>query len=133
MSIVESINEMASLGRDNQLLYLQAVFSWLVGDERAADEAWSTLSRETEYLDPKRPFRRHILTGRDGRVSTFSGRIESGSDPYWIRVEGLGRRIKLLGRDFTSNSPSYGRQIPSFAIAFNYIGPIADPIVRKGA
>jgi len=133
LSIVESINELASLGRDNQLLYLQALFSWLVGDERAADETWGILSRETEYLDPKRPFRRHILTGQNGHVSTFSGRIESVSDPYWLRVEGLGRRIRLLGRDFSSNSPAYGRQIPSFAIAFNYIGPIADPILRKGA
>jgi hypothetical protein len=133
LSIVESINGLASLGSDNQMLYLQAVFSWLLGDEKGADETWGKLSSETEYLDPKRPFRRHILTGQNGQASIFSGRIESGADPYWLRVEDLGRRIRLLGRDFSNDSPSYGRQIPSFAIAFNYIGPIADPIIRKGA
>ncbi len=133
LSIVESINELASLGKDNQMLYLQAVFSWLVGDERSADETWGTLSRETEYLDPKRPFRRHILTGQNGNALVFSGRIEGGSDPYWIRVDDLSKRIRLLGRDFLGSAPVYGRHISSFAIAFNYIGPIADPILRKGS
>ena len=36
LSIVESINEFASIGRDNQMLYLQALFSWLVGDGQSS-------------------------------------------------------------------------------------------------
>ncbi len=132
LSIVESINTLASLGKDNQMLYLKAVLAWLTGDEQSANETWGFLSRETEFLDPKRPTRRHVVTDANGTPTSYAGRIEGGEDPFWIRVDGLGRRIRLLGRDFSTEQPAYGRQIPSFGIAFNYIGPIADPIVRKG-
>lgn len=37
----------------------------------------------------------------------------------------------MLGRDFTDADLFYGRQIQGFGVAFNYIGPIADPLSRK--
>jgi hypothetical protein len=45
-------------------------------------------------------------------------------------VNVLNRRVQLLSRDFSDIELAYGRTVPLFAIAFNYIGPIADPVRR---
>jgi hypothetical protein len=132
LRIVETINSLASLGADNSLLYLRAVLAWLVDEERSALDTWMDLARETDFLDPRRPYRRHIITNADQTPLVFSGRIESDNDPYTIRVTEMNRRIKLLNRDFPGLDLGYGRQVSGFSIAFNYIGPIADPPQSKG-
>ena len=131
LRIVEMINAIAALGADNSLLYLQAVLAWLVNEDRFAIDTWKDLSRETEFYDPRRVIRLHTITDSGGSPVLFSGRIENESDPFSIRVDGLNKMVKLLQKDFLGYDVAYGRQVSGFAIAFNYIGPIADPQIRK--
>ncbi len=129
--VVRRISGIASLGGDNALLYLDAVLSWLLGDVRTASDIWRELSQRTDFVDPKRVIRRHVYTDASGKPVVVSGRIENESDPFTIRLEEPNRTILLLARDFQEADLSYGRQLKGFGVAFNYIGPIADPLQRK--
>ena len=42
----------------------------------------------------------------------------------------LKRPVSLSLRDFPSDEIEHGRELRDFGIAFNYIGPIADPLGR---
>jgi hypothetical protein len=134
LSLVRAVNTAAGVGSDNALRYLEAVFEWLIGDERHAQDIWRDLARETDFLDPRRVIRRHTLATEDGSPQVFSGRIESEpeSGRFTVRVDNLNRRVQLLSRDFLGFELGYGQSVPRFGIAFNYIGPIADPISRRG-
>ena len=108
LRIVEAINAQSGLGSDNFFLYLQAVLAWLVNDDRFAFDTWRDLSRETEFLDPKRVVRRHLLTDENHVPMLFSGRLESDADPFTIRIDGWNRTIRLLERDFSDQQIGYG-------------------------
>jgi hypothetical protein len=60
----------------------------------------------------------------------FSGRLDTRRDRerFDLRVEGLDKIITLRARDFPQYELRYGTTIAKFAIAFNFIGPIADSI-----
>lgn len=133
LRLVKSLKA-ANENTDNKLSYLEAVLSWLNDEEQYANQIWRELARETDFIDPRRVVRRNILTDEHQNPLIFSGRIESAAESgrHTIRVDGLNRRIQLLARDFPDIDVTYGRAIPSFGIAFNYIGPIADPI-RRGS
>lgn len=132
-AVLRTLQALRDLGvseRDHGLVYLEAVLSWLGADENLAIRMWRELSRDTEYSDSRRVVRRLILTDDSGRPRSFEGRIEAETEPgrFSLWVEPLGRRVQGLGRDFQGLELSYGRTIPRFGVAFNYIGPIADPL-----
>lgn len=114
---------------DNSLRYLDAVLSWINNEEHQAQRIWRELARDTDFVDARRVIRRHIVTDQTGAPVLYSGRIEDEAEPgrFTVRVHDLNRRVQLLGRDFRDLELAYGRTVPSFCIAFNYIGPIADP------
>jgi hypothetical protein len=120
---------------DHNLSYLEAVLSWLNNEEQHAAQIWRELSRETDFVDARRVIRRNIVTDEHHNPITFSGRVESVSDggSFTLRIDKLNRRISVLSRDFPDIELAYGRSIPSFAVAFNYIGPIADPVRRSAS
>lgn len=130
LEIVRNLNEASQSAPRNVTRYLEAVLTWITGDIRLAEELFRELNRETEYEDHSRVFRRHVLSKSDQSPRRFSGRVERQiSEGHWlIRVDRLQQPIKLLSRDFVHQEPEYGREIGDFAIAFNFIGPIADPI-----
>jgi len=134
LRLVKVLNEVTISFQDNALRYLEAVLSWLVNDEQHAQAIWRELARETDFVDSRRVIRRHLLTDADGNPILFSGRVEvvSGENRFVLRVNEIGRRIQLLGRDFPGVDLAYGRTVPAFAIGFNFIGPIADPSRRAG-
>lgn len=110
--------------------YLEAVLAWTLRDVQAAVPLFRELGQETEYEDPSRIVRRHIISGPDLKPVRFEGRIErERSDGHWVlRVDALNQLIDVLSRDFPREELGYGRPLKGFAIAFNFIGPIADPI-----
>jgi hypothetical protein len=130
LQIVRALNQASGEAARHGTRYLEAVLTWIVGDERAAIRTFRELSNETENEDPGRVFRRHLVTGPDLRPRRFDGRINrQRSEGHWVlRVDGLNQQVDLLSRDFIRDEPAEGRTIKGFAIAFNYIGPIADPI-----
>lgn len=114
---------------DNQLRYLQAVLLWARRDYGRAREQFTLLSHDTEYEDRYRPRRRLIMAGASGEAINLRGRLLREKSPgHWqIEVEGF-TEAALLARDFPGQTLQAGREVRDFAIAFNYVGPIADPI-----
>ena len=105
---------------------------WLLDDRNQAHQIWRSLSRETEYEDRSRVIRWLIASRADGSPRKFRGRVEKRGESDWrVRVEDLDTLIAIRARDFPSEDLAQGRTVRGFGIAFNYIGPIADPLSRS--
>jgi hypothetical protein len=119
-------------GVRNQERYLGAVLTWLSGDYHGAIDLWRSLSIDTEFEDRSRIVRRLVATDSEGLPLRYRGRVEGakGQDDWKVRVEGVTAAIPLLGREFAGEDLAAGRELRDFGIAFNYVGPIADPLLR---
>lgn len=133
LAIVHALNQASGDAARHVTQYLEAVLGWVIGDEQGAIRIFRELGRETEYEDPGRVVRRHQITDACGEAHRFEGRVErQRSEGHWVvRVDGFKQTVDLLSRDFPHEEIAYGRSLKRFAIAFNFIGPIADPISRR--
>ena len=131
LSLVESLGELEGGLGDPRTQYLRAVLMWRLRREQRAREMWYSLSRETAFSDPRRVMRHHVWTESGGRPRLFHGRITSDrleGGKARVQVEDLRQEVELLGRDFPNLAWRSGATVPDgFHIAFNFIGPIADP------
>lgn len=112
--------------------YLEAILNWLGNDEVASRRSWRALARETEYIESSRVVRRHVVTNELFEPVVFEGIVSQAlSEGRWsVLVPSLNRHVDLLQRDFPDAAVERGRTLKNFAIAFNYLGPIADPLTR---
>ena len=129
LSIVSALNEQAGTEARNQERFLEAVLSWLLKDTTRAIDIWKALSNDTQYEDRSRTVRRLLVTDESGSPCLFRGRVEGGkgTDKWRVRVEGIDKPIALQANEYEGEDITHGRELPQFRIAFNYIGPIADP------
>ena len=130
--IVSTLNEQAGADAHNRERFLEAVLCWLLKDTNRAIEIWQSLSHDTEYEDRSRVVRWLVATDESGSPRQFRGRVEKRGETDWIRVEDIERPIRVPSRDFPNDDLAHGRELRGFGIAFNYIGPIADPLSRPG-
>ena len=132
LTILRALNQASGDAVRHVTQYLEAVLAWVIGDVHDAITIFKQLAQDTEYQDSGRVVRRHQITDQKGEVCSFSGRVErQRSEGHWIiRIDGLNQKVGLIDRDFPRYEIAYGRSL-RFAIAFNYIGPIADPISRR--
>ena len=129
--IVSALNEQAGADARNRERFLEAVLCWLLKDANRAIEIWRSLSRDTDYEDRARVGRWLVETDENGSPRQFRGRVEARKENNWqVRVEGIEKPISLLAYDFPNDDLAQGRELRGFGIAFNYIGPIADPLSR---
>ncbi|WP_147393122.1 hypothetical protein [Paracoccus siganidrum] len=105
--------------------YLAAVLSWLTGNEKMAVEQFRQLARDTEYVEGKRVLPRNVITNETGEPVTFSGVVQKkfGDRRWSIHVRELNRKVDLVESEW-ARDVSVGKEM-RFAIAFNYLGPIA--------
>ncbi len=132
LEIVQALNQASGEASRRLPRYLEAVLTWLIGDEHTANQVFRDLDEETAFEFSGRVIKRHILTDSDGTPLRFEGRVERerSEGRFVIRVSQINRGIVILGRDFPNEDLAYGRTVRGFGIAFNFIGPIADPIRR---
>ena len=132
LSIVNGLNERAGTDARNRERFLEAVLCWLLNDTNRAIDLWKSLSQDTDYEDRSRVVRWFLETDGGGSPRQFRGRVEKRGEYGWrVRVEGeTERRITLRARDFPHEDLAPGRELRDFGIAFNYIGPVADPLSR---
>jgi hypothetical protein len=135
LSIVSELNRIAADGARNVYRFLEATLEWVLGDIHRSRDLFRELARDTEFEDPSRVIRRLVLEEKAEDQLGFRGRVEKQrSDGHWvISVSGFQGTIDLLERDFSNEDLRPGREIRRFNIAFNYLGPIADPILRHGS
>ena len=129
--VVRVLNEHGGTDARSRERFLEAVLSWLLKDHSHSIEIWKSLSHDTEYEDRSRTARWLIATDERGDPRQFRGRVQKRNDNYWVRVEGVDTPIRLLPHQFPNEALDRGRELRDFGIAFNYIGPIADPLSRS--
>lgn len=136
LSSLDILSDLEGALGDPRTQYLRAVLMWRLRREHSAREVWSSLSRETAFSDPRRVVRHHVWTEAGGQPRLFNGRITSdavGRGRARVQVEELRQEVELLQRDFPSLDLRRGATVSGgFHIAFNFIGPVADPPRRSG-
>lgn len=132
-SIVSGINERAGFEARSSERYLEAVLAWLAKDFSRAIALWNSLSRDTEFEDRTRVVRRLVASDPTGVPLRFRGRVEGakGQSDWKVKVDGLNTSISLLAHEFSDHDLAHNRELRDFGIAFNYVGPIADPLTRS--
>lgn len=133
LSLVRELNILAGDNQRNNFRLLEAVFEWINGSAEQARDLFNELASDTEFEDFSRVVRRFLLEGDDPKRG-YKGRvIRDRGDGHWtVSVYNLSQNIDLLGRDFANEDLAVGREILNFNIAFNYLGPIAEPLSRHG-
>ena len=136
LTLLDTLGDLEGALGDPRTQYLRAVLMWRLRREHPAREMWRSLSRETAFSDPRRVVRHHVWTESGGIPRLFHGRITSHDlegGRARVQVEDLRQEVELLRRDFQSLVWRYGATVSGgFHIAFNFIGPIADPPRRLG-
>ena len=130
LRIVRALNRAYGESARYATRYLEAVMTWLTGDFNTARQLFRNLANETDYQNAGRVIRRHLITDARELPSRFEGRLEGSpqGDNWRARIVDLGETVNMRNQDFRDQEFAYGRMIRGFAIAFNFIGPIADPI-----
>lgn len=130
LDIVRALNNASGESSRYSTRYLEAVLSWLIGEYEQSRRMFRELSNDTDFENPSRVIRRHLITASGSIPRQFEGRVERsrGKNDWVIRVEGLSQLVPILERDFPNDSLAYGRPVRGFRIGFNFIGPIADPL-----
>ena len=117
-----------AVGHDFQprFRYLQAVFTWLIGDETQALQEFRRLARDTEYVEGKRVLPRHVIADQYGVPVLFGGVVQRriGQQRWSIRIRELARSVDLVSGRWPGRV-EVGTEVRELVVAFNYIGPIA--------
>ena len=127
--ILEILMDLAyASGEDFQprFRYLNAVVTWLIGNEQQALVDFRRLARDTEYVEGKRVLPRHIIADANGSAVSYSGVVERqiGDQRWSVRVRELGRTVDLVSGRWHGDI-HIGRELKGFNVAFNYLGPLA--------
>ena len=130
LDIVRALNNASGESSRYSTRYLEAVLSWLMGEYQHSRRLFRELSHDTDFENPGRVIRRHLMTASGSIPREFEGRVERsrGKNDWAIKVDGLSQFVPILERDFPNDSLAYGRTVKGFGIGFNFIGPIADPL-----
>lgn len=113
--------------------YLDAVFCWLVDDERTAVDKFRQIAAETEFIESSRVITRHEITDEEKRPVVFTGTVlrSAGENRWSVRVDELQRNVDLVATDFRQLEISRGSIIRNFTVGFNYLGPLAKPASKS--
>lgn len=132
LDYVRALNAQAGAAASNVYRLLEAALQWIAGDASIAQEQFNLLARDTDFEDGSRVVRRLLLVSEDpeGYRGTV-GRLRK--EGIWsISVRDFPGKFDLEARQFSGEGLREGRELRGFNIAFNFLGPIADPI-RAGA
>ena len=136
LSLLDILGDLEGAAGDPRTRYLRAVLMWRLRREDGAREIWKSLSQETAYSDPRRVVRHHVWTESGGQARLFHGRVTSdavGRGRVRVQVEELRQEVELRQQDFPHLNLRHNANVPGgFHIAFNFIGPVADPPMRSG-
>jgi len=121
-----------------RFFYAWALFS--TGQYRESEEEFRTLDRAT-MAGRFRVIRLCLWSGENGIPITCSGtirRVSQDTDKGWVYVPVLRREVNFRPTEFKSQTIQADEPLQDFHIAFNFRGPIADPVkfyraLRPGA
>jgi hypothetical protein len=114
------------------LIYLRGVTTFHIGDINGSLRIFRELGRGEKYVTGRRRIiRSYLASTSDGKPEVFNGTVDWVSDngaKGEVYVEKLRSRILFLPHDFSRPDIQKHDTLNKFHLAFNFIGPIADPI-----
>jgi hypothetical protein len=111
---------------------LEAALQWIAGDSSLAREQFNQLARDSDFEDGSRVVRRLLLISEDSEGYRGTADRLRKEGIWSVSVKNFPGKVDLEVRQFNGEELRKGRELRGFNIAFNYLGPIADPI-RIGA
>lgn len=133
VDLISEIQATSYLHNENLLNLLMAIARFHIGELSTAIGIFRDLERESENVGGrKRVIRSYLFSSPDRKPKVFHGTVAWVTDDHSrgeVDVEELRYKIRFIPLDFPR-----GRQLkrhdplPDFHIAFNFIGPIADPV-----
>jgi hypothetical protein len=132
LNYVRTLNELAGSGASNVYRLLEAALQWIAGDSSLAREQFNQLARDSDFEDGSRVVRRLLLISEDSEGYRGTADRLRKEGIWSVSVKNFPGKVDLEVRQFNGEELRKGRELRGFNIAFNYLGPIADPI-RIGA
>lgn len=132
LDYVQTFNALAGASASNVYRLLEAALLWIKGDVSYARDQFTQLAHDTDFQDGSRVVRRLLLVSGD--PEGYRGTVDQlRKEGRWsISVKDFPGKVDLEARQFSAEDLRKGRELRGFNIAFNFLGPIADPI-RVGA
>ena len=117
-----------------RLQYLKGLALFHLGQISASFDAFRDIERQADKVRTRRRIvRSYLASTPEGKPKKFHGIMQwkdAERNRGEIYVEELRRRILFFPRDFALIDSQKGDAVEDFHIAFNFIGPAADPAHR---
>ena len=134
LQLINTLKGLESLNRGPALSFLQAIAQFHLGRISEAIQLFREVENESFMVSSRRRILRSFLASEpSGRPSKFHGTVRSaqvGGRRGQVFVEELRQNVTFLPVDFGRPEVRRGDSLGEFHIAFNFIGPIADPLER---
>ena len=133
---LQLVRQLRGLGshRDLALALLEAISLFHLDRFAAALQLFREVEAESYRVPGRRRILRSLLASEpNGEPKLYHGdvrTIEPGRNRAQVFVEEIGQRLVFLPHDFGRPDIRQGDSLGEFHIAFNFIGPVPDPVVR---
>jgi hypothetical protein len=135
--IVTTLAEGESPRRSAVLLFLRALALFHLDRVSESLSAFKEVERHSAAVRTRRRvIRSYVASAPDGSARTYHGTIawlDMDGRKGDLRVEELRTAIVFFTHDFRLDDPRVSLDVGAFHIAFNFLGPIADPVTVKGS
>lgn len=132
LEIINSVELTGASSRPLQVAFLRGLTLFHLGDTTAAFDTFREVERESDQiLGPRRVIRSYLASLSSGQPQRFHGTVSWVSTERnrgEVYVDDLRRKVLFLPRDFGRPDISRGDSLGEFHIAFNFLGPLADPL-----
>ena len=120
------------LSQNPSLLYLLGIVTFHLGIYGDALRIFRSIEQASTYVTGRRRvIRSYLASTSNGLPQKFNGTVDWVSDngaKGEIYVEEIRHNISFIPRDFNRIDIQKHETLNGFHLAFNFIGPIADPI-----
>ncbi|MEU4383227.1 DEAD/DEAH box helicase family protein [Micromonospora echinofusca] len=131
LAMIERLERLGRTYRDVPLLLLRGLTEFHLGDLSAAFSTFDEVRRRSDEVRGRRRIvRSYLASASDGRPVIHNGTVLWVSDDLRrgeVQVDELRRRVTFIPREFGARDLRPGANLGDFHIAFNFLGPIADP------
>ena len=136
LQLIRDLRELGS-HRDLALSLLEAIALFHLGRFAAAVQLFREVEAESYRVPSRRRIFRSVLASElDGNPRLFHGtvrRVEPRGHRAQVYVDEIGQHLTFLPSDFRRPDIRQGDSLGEFHIAFNFIGPVADPLAWYNA
>jgi hypothetical protein len=132
LDILLALEQVGDSQRPVLLMFLRALIVFHLGDVDQAIDLFRLVESESYQIRGRwRIIRSYIVSLPSGAPRKFHGNVAWASEERGrgeVYVEELRRKIQFIPREFGRGNLIRGESLGEFHIAFNFLGPLAEPV-----